>query len=113
VAQSVALLATMTAGPLADHLFEPWMAPGGALAGTLGAVIGTGRGRGIALMFLLLGLAQWVGVAVLLLSPRVRNVQEELPDLLPARFTPPRAPSEAPAATLPDAPQPATGNTLS
>ena len=37
------------AGPLADHVFEPAMMPGGALESTFGPLIGTGTGTGMAL----------------------------------------------------------------
>lgn len=43
------------AGPLAERFFEPLLAPGGALVGSVGALIGTGPGRGIGLMFVVLG----------------------------------------------------------
>jgi MFS transporter, DHA3 family, macrolide efflux protein len=48
-------LASVVSGPLADGLFEPWMAPGGALAGALGPLLGVGPGRGVALLMALLG----------------------------------------------------------
>jgi hypothetical protein len=38
-------------------VFEPLMAPGGALAGALGPIIGTGKGRGVAVLIALLGVA--------------------------------------------------------
>jgi hypothetical protein len=41
-------LAYATAGPLADRVFEPLLLPGGALASSVGQVIGTGDGRGMA-----------------------------------------------------------------
>lgn len=56
VAWSTLPFAYLIAGPMADRIFEPLMSPGGALAGSAGALIGTGRGRGIALLFILLGL---------------------------------------------------------
>ncbi len=46
------------AGPLADRIFIPAMSPGGALAGSIGRVMGTGPGRGIALLFVCGGLAK-------------------------------------------------------
>jgi DHA3 family macrolide efflux protein-like MFS transporter len=49
--------ASVASGPLSAWVFEPMMAPGGALAGTLGAVMGTGKGRGIALLIAVLGAA--------------------------------------------------------
>ncbi|GAA4579445.1 hypothetical protein GCM10023194_05120 [Planotetraspora phitsanulokensis] len=42
--------------PYGTALFEPLLAPGGALAPTVGAVIGTGEGRGIGFMYLLFAL---------------------------------------------------------
>ena len=44
-------------GPSAVRWFEPLLAPGGALAGSVGAVIGTGPGRGIGLAYVVAGLA--------------------------------------------------------
>jgi len=38
-------LAYLLAGPLADRVAEPLMAEGGALAGTVGRVLGVGSGR--------------------------------------------------------------------
>jgi MFS family permease len=49
-------LAGIGAALLADHVFEPSMMAGGLLADTAGALIGTGKGRGIGLMFVLAGL---------------------------------------------------------
>lgn len=45
---------------LADHFFEPAMMPNGLLSETVGVLIGTGKGRGIGLMFVLAGLAMAV-----------------------------------------------------
>ena len=73
-------LAIIAAGPLADHVFEPLMADGGALAGSIGSIIGNGPGRGVALMFIFSGaltvILAFVGYAL----PRVRNLETELPD---------------------------------
>lgn len=73
-------LALLTAGPLADFVFEPAMQPGGALARVFGGILGTGSGAGIALMLVLAGL---LGVAVGLSGYRfrvVREVETLLPD---------------------------------
>jgi MFS transporter, DHA3 family, macrolide efflux protein len=82
VSLSAPPVATLLAGPLADRLFEPWMAPGGALAGSVGRVIGTGPGRGIGFLFVVLGGVTLGNALVLWLSPRVRLVEDELPDAL-------------------------------
>lgn len=55
--QTMLTLASVSAGPLSDWVFEPVMAPGGALAGTLGSIMGTGKGRGVALMIAVIGVA--------------------------------------------------------
>ncbi len=48
-------LAYLAAGPLAEHVFEPALKTGGALSGSVGAVMGLGPGRGIAVVFVMLG----------------------------------------------------------
>ncbi|MCP3145029.1 MFS transporter [Pyxidicoccus xibeiensis] len=98
VFQGTNLVVTLVAGFLADRLFEPWMAPGGALASSVGRVIGTGQGRGIAVMFLMLSVLMLTNVVALWLSPRVRNVETELPDALPVH---PATASTAPASPAP------------
>lgn len=84
ISRSIMPLAFLLAGPLADHLFQPLMSPGGALAeSALGALLGAGPGRGIGLMFMI--------SSVLLLSiswfaynhPRIHQLEVELPDALP------------------------------
>lgn len=83
VALSSMPLAYFVAGPLADRVFEPLLAPGGALAATVGALIGTGKGRGIGFLFLILGFLVLVWLAVSFTNPRLRNVEDELPDAVP------------------------------
>lgn len=68
------LLAYTTAGPLADRLFEPALLPDGALAGLLGPLVGTGPGRGTALLVAVVGLTALFLVPVAL-SPRLRGVR--------------------------------------
>jgi len=68
------------AGPLAEHVFEPWLVPGGLLAGSVGAVIGTGPGRGLGLMFLVLGALMMLCVAGAYAVRSIRRIQDELPD---------------------------------
>ncbi|MDN8587640.1 hypothetical protein Q0V21_02555 [Paenibacillus sp. 11B] len=43
------------AGFLADHVFNPLLEEGGALASTVGSYIGVGPGRGIAFLFIIAG----------------------------------------------------------
>jgi hypothetical protein len=70
-------------GPLGSRLLEPLMAPGGALSGTVGAVIGVGPGRGTALLFLLLAAVMAVQVLVSLRLPSLAGFDERVPDAVP------------------------------
>jgi len=83
VALSSLPLAYLIAGPLADYVFEPWLAVDGTLAGTVGAIIGVGPGRGIGLLYIFLGLIMLLAVALGSLSRNLRNVEEDLPDAIP------------------------------
>lgn len=49
-------LAYIAAGPLSDVVFEPLMQPDQPLAEVLGFIIGVGEGRGIGLVFVVMGL---------------------------------------------------------
>jgi DHA3 family macrolide efflux protein-like MFS transporter len=95
IAGCMAPLSYLLAGPLTDRVFEPLMAPGGRLAGTVGAVIGVGRGRGIALLFMVVGIALLLTTAIGYLIPRLRKVEDELPDMVPAPDTVPALPLAA------------------
>jgi DHA3 family macrolide efflux protein-like MFS transporter len=77
-------LAYLAAGPLADHVFEPLMWEGGALASTvLGTWMGTGPGRGIGLIYGLSGVLVILISALAYLNPRIRRLEEEVPDAVP------------------------------
>ncbi len=75
-------LAFVLAGPLCDRVFEPLMAPGGALAHSLGAFIGTGPGRGVALLFIVLGICNLLATGLGYLNPHIRRVEGELEDAI-------------------------------
>ncbi|WP_406108780.1 amino acid adenylation domain-containing protein [Micromonospora globbae] len=70
--------------PATTNLFEPMFAPGGALAGSVGAVIGTGPGRGIAFAYICFGatlvLITLGGFAIRLLRRFDIEVEDSLPD---------------------------------
>jgi hypothetical protein len=59
---------------LTDQLAEPAMAADGVLSGSLGAVIGVGPGRGIALIFLGIGASMLLLAAVAAGLPKVRRL---------------------------------------
>lgn len=80
IASAIEPISIIAAGPLADRVFEPLLAEGGALAGSVGAIIGTGPGRGVAFMFILAGLLITVMSAIGYAEPRIRNIETELPD---------------------------------
>ncbi|MET7331149.1 amino acid adenylation domain-containing protein [Nonomuraea sp. NPDC005650] len=69
--------------PYGTAVFEPLMAPDGPLAATAGALLGTGDGRGIGLMYVAFGLAIAL-IAVSALRVRVlARFDSEVPDALP------------------------------
>ncbi|WP_308103405.1 MFS transporter [Actinocorallia sp. API 0066] len=76
VAQPIAYL---SAGPLAERLAEPLLADGGALAASLGALTGTGPGRGIAALFLMTALLL-AALAAATLHPTLRTLDDPAPE---------------------------------
>ncbi len=80
LSEVTAPLGMLLAGPLADRVFEPAMMADGNLAGSLGGLMGTGPGVGMALLLVLVGgleIALTLGAYAL---PQVRNVEALLPD---------------------------------
>jgi hypothetical protein len=73
---AVTVIGYCLAGPLAQHVFEPLLARGGRLAGSVGAVIGVGPGRGFALMFIALGTLTTLGALAAYCVPAVRHIDE-------------------------------------
>ena len=76
------LLSTATAvgfglaGPLADHVFEPLLSKQGALAHSVGQVIGVGPGRGIGLIFILLGVSMSLVALRAYSRPAIRHIDD-------------------------------------
>jgi len=83
LAQMAIPVSYLSAGPLADGVFEPLLAAGGGLAGSVGSVIGTGPGRGIGFMFVLMGLGTVLLAVLAYFIPSIRNLEDELPDMVP------------------------------
>jgi MFS family permease len=96
LSQFSAPLAYLASGPLADRVFAPLLVPGGRLAGSLGPLLGVGSGRGIGLQFLLMGTLLTLAALVGLAYPRLRHLDESVPDVAAApAATAPAEPAEA------------------
>ena len=80
LASSMIPLAYLTAGPLSDKVFKPLLSAGGSLAASLGGVFGVGPSRGMGLLIFLMGAFIVVLTLGTALNPRVRNIEDELPD---------------------------------
>jgi MFS transporter, DHA3 family, macrolide efflux protein len=89
IAQFTVPIGDFSAGPLADKIFIPLLMPGGALADTVGRVVGVGPGRGIGLMFLTMAAVPGIAALFGFLNPRIRNVETELPDAVDKKPAPP------------------------
>src|SRR6185436_14883004 len=74
-------LAYLLAGVLADRVFEPLVAVGGLLRESVGRIIGQGPGRGIGLLYVMAGLLTLAAPFIGYLYPRLRKVEQELPDV--------------------------------
>jgi DHA3 family macrolide efflux protein-like MFS transporter len=70
------------AGPLADKIFEPLMTPNGLLAGSIGKIIGVGQGRGIGLMFIVMGILTVLAAIIAYQYKPLRLVEQQLPDAI-------------------------------
>jgi MFS family permease len=73
-------LGYLVGGILADRWLEPAMTVGGSLAPVFGAVIGTGPGAGVALMFAGTAILGATWCLAMYLVPAVRHVETALPD---------------------------------
>ena len=80
IVTSISPVALLLAGPLADGIFEPVLSEGGLLSGSVGQIVGVGPGRGIGLFIVLLGLLSAIVSLAAYLNPRIRRVEDELPD---------------------------------
>lgn len=80
IAVSSQIVAPLLAAPLADYVFKPGMAEGGALASVLGPIVGVGANRGIAVLISALGLVMTIVCALSFFNRYIRNVEIDLPD---------------------------------
>jgi hypothetical protein len=80
IARAASPLAYLTAGPMADRVFEPLLAADGVLSSSVGQVIGAGSGRGIGLLFIMMGIVK-IGITLVgQFQPAIRNVEGNLAD---------------------------------
>ncbi|MGI5523378.1 amino acid adenylation domain-containing protein [Micromonospora sp. CA-259024] len=70
-------------GPLAERYVQPLLEPDGALADSVGHLLGTGPGRGLALLVIVSGLLQLAWAVRGWFTPRLRLLEDHLPDALP------------------------------
>ena len=73
-------IAALIAGPLVDKFFQPAMNADGALATSVGKIIGVGDGHGIALAFVIVGLLILIFSATAYANTRLREVEIDIPD---------------------------------
>ena len=103
ISRSMMPIAFLSAGPLADYVFEPMMREGGLLYNSfIAKIIGVGPGRGIGLIFVLAGLGAILITVIAYLNPRVRNIESNIPDVVadaPEQTEPPLASIELSPAT--------------
>ncbi|WP_243704615.1 non-ribosomal peptide synthetase/MFS transporter [Micromonospora sp. KC723] len=83
VAQSTLPLGWGVVAPFAARVAEPTLLPDGALATTVGVVIGVGPGRGHGLLYVLFGLCIVLTALVSLLTPTLARFDDEVPDAPP------------------------------
>jgi len=82
IAWSSLPLAYILAGPLADKIFEPLLAETGTLADNVGRLIGTGPGRGIGFLYIILSSVIFLAVAAGYLYKPLRWVDIDLPNII-------------------------------
>jgi MFS family permease len=78
--RSLSICAYLCAGPLVDNVLNPLMAEGGMVAQIMGRFVNTGMGQGVPLLLVLLGALNLTVVAIALQQPRLRHLEQELPD---------------------------------
>lgn len=69
------LIAYGITGVLSDYVFTPLLIEGGALAGTVGKVIGTGTGRGIAFLIIISGVLICITSLILYKLQSIKNLE--------------------------------------
>jgi len=80
VAQISSPVAVILGGRLADAVFEPAMASGGAFARFFRPLVGSGPGSGMAVIFVFAGIVGVIAAVIGYLVPVIRDVETLLPD---------------------------------
>lgn len=75
LSQTGTVLAYVSSGVLADYVFEPMFSNSGVLADSIGALIGTGTGRGIGFMLVLSGICIIPAAFAIGRSRSIRSLQ--------------------------------------
>lgn len=89
ISLSMMPFAFLLSGVLADKVFTPLLLEGGTLADTfVGDLLGVGPGRGIGLMLICSGLFLLLISGLAYLNPRIRNIESEIPDVIPDQTGP-------------------------
>lgn len=78
------VIAYAVAGLAVDQVMEPLVGRDEVRSPALARLIGDGPGRGIALLMMVMGVLIALTVAVAALDPRLRRLEDELPDVAPA-----------------------------
>jgi hypothetical protein len=80
IAQISSPVAMILGGRLADAVFEPAMASGGAVARFFQPLVGSGPGAGMGLLFVVSGIFGAAAALSGYLIPAVRQIETRLPD---------------------------------
>lgn len=78
--RSLAICAYLLAGPLVDNVLNPLMTEGAIVARAIGKIMNTGMGQGVTLLLVILGIINLTVVAIAYREPRLRYLEQELPD---------------------------------
>jgi hypothetical protein len=74
--------AYLLSSTLADRFFEPLMAENRALVATIGQILGSGSGRGMGLIFAIMGVLSILSALSAFAYPRIRHMERELSDMV-------------------------------
>lgn len=81
------LLSFALAGLAADHIFVPLVGRDHVRSPLIAALVGDGPGRGFALLIMVMGVLLALCVGLAYLYPRLRHLEDELPDVTPEDAT--------------------------